>query len=70
MAGKASGSLIGVLGVAESISSIAEGCSASHKSGSVAHGALLKGVEDKRWSLPSTVMGCVDKGDAERPLGS
>lgn len=51
--------------MAESISAIAEGCSASHKSGSVAHGVLFKGVEDKRWSLPSTVMGRVDKGAAE-----
>ena len=57
---------------------IAGGSSASTSSGSVAHGALCRGVEDSRCSLlasmtlsfPSAVMGMVDKEDLEWPFGS
>lgn len=70
-------SLISVM--AESVSGLTEsrtiagGSSASARSGSVTHGALCKGVEDRRCSslacmMPSlarTVMGLVDKDEAE-----
>lgn len=52
---------------------VAGGTSALAKSGSVMHEALCKGVEDSRFlllacimlSLPSAVMGIVDKDDIE-----